>query len=300
MFTKIKRKGFAIIMAAVMTISIIPAIGVEQTEAASKNHVMETKVKFAIGGSGDDSCVLINDIVTKKNVEYGKNYSLEMKIYVPAQFMEKGGIVVEPYLDFWGGEDGRTYYGGGTVLRSENINKKSPVVKKYKDFYQITLSQSINSFYDEDFDDMDAPKGNGEIRATVRIVGTYLAYSGSIYFDNVKLVMDGETIASAKFEDKKAGSCSYNVNCEKKARKPKVVAFSGNALEVTRKSISVKSGKTTTIKANAMPDKLTYKSSNKKVVTVTKKGVVKGIRRGSAMITVKANGKTAKVKVTVK
>lgn len=145
MFTKIKRKGFAIIMAAVMAISIIPAIGVEQTEAASKNHVMETKVKFVLGGSGDDSCVLVNDIVTKKNVEYGKNYSLEMKIYVPAQFMEKGGIVVEPYLDFWGGEDGRTYYGGGTVLRSEKINKKSPVVKNIRTFTRLRLvSRSIH------------------------------------------------------------------------------------------------------------------------------------------------------------
>lgn len=300
MFTELKGKGLAIIIAVVMAISIVPAVGMEQTEAASKNRVMETKVNFAIGGSGDDSCVLVNDIVTKQNVEYGKKYSLEMKIYVPAQFMEKGHIAVEPYLDFWGGEDGKTYYGGGTVLRSENINKKSPVVKKYKDFYQITLSQSINSFYDEDFDDMDAPKGNGEVRATVRIVGTSLTYKGSIYFDNVKLVMDGKTIASSKFEDKKAGSCSYNINREKKARKPKIVAFSGKALEVAKKSISVKSGKTAVIKANAMPDKLTYKSSNKNVVTVTKKGVVKGIRRGSATITVKANGKTAKVKVTVK
>lgn len=46
--------------------------------------------------------------------------------------------------------------------------------------------------------------------------------------------------------------------------------------------------------------KVTYKSSNKKIVTVMDKGVVKGVKKGKATITVKANGKTVKVKVAVK
>ena len=50
-----------------------------------------------------------------------------------------------------------------------------------------------------------------------------------------------------------------------------------------------------------MPNsKVTYKTSNKKVATVTNKGVVKGVKKGKAVITVKANGKTVKVKITVK
>ena len=41
-------------------------------------------------------------------------------------------------------------------------------------------------------------------------------------------------------------------------------------------------------------------SSNKKVVAVNSKGVVKGIKKGKATITVKCNGITKKFVVTVK
>ena len=43
-----------------------------------------------------------------------------------------------------------------------------------------------------------------------------------------------------------------------------------------------------------------FKTSNKKVATVTSKGVVKGVKKGTAVITVKCSGMTAKFKVTVK
>ena len=43
-----------------------------------------------------------------------------------------------------------------------------------------------------------------------------------------------------------------------------------------------------------------WSTSNKKIATVTNKGVVKGVKKGKTTITVKANGKTVKVKVTVK
>ena len=40
--------------------------------------------------------------------------------------------------------------------------------------------------------------------------------------------------------------------------------------------------------------------SNKKVATVDSKGVVKGVKAGTATITVKVNGVTAKAEITVK
>lgn len=45
---------------------------------------------------------------------------------------------------------------------------------------------------------------------------------------------------------------------------------------------------------------MVYNISNKKGATVNSKGVVTGKKAGKATITVKANGKTVKVKVTVK
>ena len=65
--------------------------------------------------------------------------------------------------------------------------------------------------------------------------------------------------------------------------------------------MNVKVGKKVTIKVMAtLVAKGTYKPSNKKIVTVMDKGCVKGVKKGKATITVKANGKTVKVKVAVK
>ena len=73
------------------------------------------------------------------------------------------------------------------------------------------------------------------------------------------------------------------------------------SLKLAKTAATVKKGKTTTIKVSAVPTgKVTYTSSNKKVATVTSKGVVKGVKKGTATITVKCNGMTAKFKVTVK
>lgn len=44
---------------------------------------------------------------------------------------------------------------------------------------------------------------------------------------------------------------------------------------------------------------ITYKSSNKEVATVSKNGVVKALKKGTANITVKYKKKTVKIKVTV-
>ena len=73
------------------------------------------------------------------------------------------------------------------------------------------------------------------------------------------------------------------------------------SLKLAKTAATVKKGKTTTIKVSAVPTgKVTYTSSNKKVATVTSKGVVKGVKKGTATITVKCNGMTAKFKGTVK
>ena len=47
-------------------------------------------------------------------------------------------------------------------------------------------------------------------------------------------------------------------------------------------------------------DKVTYKSSNKKIATVSKKGVIKGKKKGTATITIKSGKVTKKCKVKVK
>lgn len=96
----------------------------------------------------------------------------------------------------------------------------------------------------------------------------------------------GTTTITAKYGDVK-------VTCKVTVKNP--------TLTLSKTSASVKVGKTTKITAKATPSgKVTYKSSNKKVATVSSNGTVKGIKKGTAKITVTCNGVSKTVKVTVK
>ena len=79
------------------------------------------------------------------------------------------------------------------------------------------------------------------------------------------------------------------------------VTVKNPTLTLNKTSASVKVGKTTKITAKAAPSgKVTYKSGNKKIATVSSNGTIKGIKKGTAKITVTCNGVTKTVKVTVK
>ena len=91
----------------------------------------------------------------------------------------------------------------------------------------------------------------------------------------------------------------------KPAEKPDKKTVKAKKVVVNKKNIVLKKGKKVKLKAKLKPanatEKVTFKSSNKKVAKVTKKGVVKAVKKGKCKITVKtASGKKAVVKVTVK
>ena len=80
-------------------------------------------------------------------------------------------------------------------------------------------------------------------------------------------------------------------------------------LTLNKTNIKLKKGKKFTLKvkswipsnASAQYKKLTFKSSKKKVATVSSKGQIKAKKKGKTTISVKAgNGKTYKCTVTVK
>lgn len=70
-----------------------------------------------------------------------------------------------------------------------------------------------------------------------------------------------------------------------------------------QKKVTLKKGKKLTLKPSRTPitstQKFTYKSSNKKIATVSSKGVIKGKKTGKAKITVKSGKKKYTVTVTV-
>lgn len=70
------------------------------------------------------------------------------------------------------------------------------------------------------------------------------------------------------------------------------------SLTYTKKSIQT-AGKFTLAVKNKGSNKVTFATGNKKVATVTSRGVVTGLQRGSAIIKVTVGGKLLKCKVTV-
>ena len=71
------------------------------------------------------------------------------------------------------------------------------------------------------------------------------------------------------------------------------------AVKLSRSAISVAKGKTTTLKVSGTTKTVKWSSSNKAIATVTQKGVVKGVKKGKAVIKAVVGSKTYKCTVTV-
>ena len=98
------------------------------------------------------------------------------------------------------------------------------------------------------------------------------------------------------------GTATITAKANGKLAKAKVTVKDPYA-NVSPTSGTIKVGKTLQLTTNYAPASTgtpSYSSSNKKVATVDSKGVVKGVKAGTATITVKVNGVTAKAEITVK
>ncbi|MBO5372956.1 MAG: hypothetical protein J6A75_09590 [Lachnospiraceae bacterium] len=73
-------------------------------------------------------------------------------------------------------------------------------------------------------------------------------------------------------------------------------------LTAVKSTITVKAKKTAKLKFQSYPvkNKVTFKTSKKKIATVSKKGVIKAKKKGKAVITIKSGNKKIKVNVKVK
>ncbi len=155
------------------------------------------------------------------------------------------------------------------------LNKSKVIIKKGKSIYlKATISPKNVT------DKTIKWSSNNKSVATVNSKGKVTAKRG------------GTAIITAKTTNGKKAKCHVNVK-----ESSKKVKLSRTHLEINR-------GKTYKLKAILYPltstDKIKWTSSNRKIVTVSNKGVVKGIKAGKAVITAKAtSGKKATCKVTV-
>lgn len=112
-----------------------------------------------------------------------------------------------------------------------------------------------------------------------------------------------------KITAKKVGKATITVKTEKGATATLKVTVQKKAvalkkISVDKKKVTLTAGKSTTLVVTKSPitaqDKVTFKTSNKKVATVSKSGKITAKKAGKATITVKAGKKSVKVTVTVK
>lgn len=125
------------------------------------------------------------------------------------------------------------------------------------------------------------------------------------------------TVKNGKITGKKAGTAKITVKLASGYTtwfKVKVQRSSvrTSSLKVTNKATGAKIAKTVTLNKKAKlslstavapvtsKEKVTYKTSNKKVATVSSKGVITAKKKGTATITVKSGSKSVKIKVKVK
>ena len=110
-----------------------------------------------------------------------------------------------------------------------------------------------------------------------------------------------------KISGKKAGKATITVTLKSK-KTAKITVTVKDKIPATSlkadKSVSLKKGKSYQLNVTVKPlnttDKVTYKSSNTKIVTVSAKGKIKAKKKGKATITIQAGKKKVTCKVTVK
>ena len=107
----------------------------------------------------------------------------------------------------------------------------------------------------------------------------------------------------------KTGSATITITLKSDLKKSIKVnvqkgAVAASSLKLPSSKVEVKKGKTFTLKPVVAPitsqSKVTYSTSNKSVATVSSSGVIKGVKKGTAKITVKAGTKKVVCTVIVK
>lgn len=107
------------------------------------------------------------------------------------------------------------------------------------------------------------------------------------------------TVSKAgKVTGKKAGKAKITATIGKKKYTCTVTVKKKPTLSKT--SVTIRKGKSVTLKLNNAPAKVTWSSANKKVAKVSSKGKVTGVKKGTTTIYAKCSGKKYSCKVTVK
>ena len=106
------------------------------------------------------------------------------------------------------------------------------------------------------------------------------------------------TLKGNKLTIKKAGTIKVT---EQKTKQTVTIKIKKPTLSLNKKKVTLKVGATFQIKASATPTAgISYKSAKSRIAKVSSSGLIKAVKKGKTTITVKANGVSKKITVTVK
>lgn len=175
---------------------------------------------------------------------------------------------------------------------SKEITKSSTVIAKLKPYLKLSKTSIKLEKKKSATVTVKYEKGDS---VTVKSSNTKIA----------KASINGNTITITALTT--AGSAKITVTSKADTKLSKTITVTVpkvTSSKITCKNVSVKKGKTVKLQPVVSPsysdDKITYKSANNKIATVTSSGTVKGVKKGSTTITVTSGKKSVKVKVTVK
>ncbi len=324
-----RKKLLAPLLAGAMLLGLFTPV----PAAAAANKVVEVPVNFTNTQWEDENWDASRSELSLWNWEepgtYSDSYTISYKLYVPTSMMKEGSALqINPSIDFndaseeewkWAGyadcpsaelqSDGRvTYWDEKTET---DVETDYASAKKSNGYWVISYKAASSTELHTEDAQADVSKAQSvAVSFCLNVRGIKITSQKAIYFDDLKITKaDGTTLRDQNFDSlkdlKDMGVVKVSPNFgDNDGTEPKLTTLpstTAKTLTVEKKNLTVKVGKKVTIKATAKPSaKITYTSSNKKIATVNSKGVVTGKKPGKATITVKANGKTVKVKVTVK
>ena len=288
-----------------------------------KNIIAEAKALKEADYTPDSWDTLVNELEECEdmlaNIANQTQYGIEEQI---GHLREAIDSLVK--AEFKLNQTSATLYSGAAVTLSATTNLTGDITWKSSDAKVATVDAKGNvKAVNAGTATITATLGKVSATFTVTVKNpsiTAKADSSVIYTKSktttkINVAKDGVTgNATFRSSNKKVATVSANgIVKAKKAGKVNITVQVGNhkqvvkitvkkpTMKLTKASAKLKKGKKVTIKVKAAPvSKVTFKSSNKKVATVSSKGVVKAKKKGTATITVKCNGITRKFKITVK
>ena len=330
------RKAFKNVLTFVLALSL--ALGISSVPAAAK-AVKGIVVPLTVVAN-DDGGIRGGSSVSSWNTpgifsSDFNSYKVSADIYLPFSVFSKddGSVFINPQVQFWYGdlemngylendtvvrvgfdfENNCPFYKGLKIGTDEEINDV-PFVNDVKLIDDMVKVEIVDATVDPTLKTWDWDEQTGSRKVwtdPIPATGDVSPFI-QVSFDRAIKTQFAVTNASVKIGDKvyktdykKSGSIAgFDGEIEGYSEK-EASTFNTKAVSVAKTSVKVKKKKTASVGVTTMfsGDKVSVSSSSAKVAKAAYKGgkvTITGVKKGKATVSVKANGKTVKIDVTVK